>query len=105
MTKPIIVHIARGESGQETPPQYSTFEIVPDGATTVLNILRNVYAEMDPTVAHRNFCCHIGVCLACYVEVNGEKVKGCERIVEPGEEITVGPVADEPLVRDTVVAF
>lgn len=69
---------------------------------TVLEALERVQAERDPSLVFRRNC-GAGRCGSCAVEVNGEPALACKRLLEPGEEVGVGPMERYPVVRDLAV--
>lgn len=104
MRDPIKVRIIRGD---KTAPgrQSSAFEIKKIEPLTVYRALVEIYENMDQTLAFRTHRCYRGTCGSCSVTVNGQKARGCKKLIFPGESVELGPDPNFEIVRDLVVDF
>ncbi|MCL5958526.1 MAG: 2Fe-2S iron-sulfur cluster-binding protein [Chloroflexi bacterium] len=72
---------------------------------TVSRILEKIYLSRDRSLGYRHFCCKIGRCLSCLVQVNGKVVQACKETVAPGADIRLGAADAEKLIRDLAIDF
>lgn len=103
--KTITARVYRCNPLDGQPSRYDTYKIEASDPMTVLMILRHIFQNFDPTIAFRDFECYQGVCLSCMMIVKGKRERACSAIVKPGEEVTVEPLPDHPLIKDLVVSF
>lgn len=68
---------------------------------TVLDLLRAIADEQDPTLAFRHSC-GMGKCGSCGISVNGEPTLSCQRLVEE-DEILLEPLPNFRVVKDLIV--
>lgn len=101
----IIAKILRSKQDEKDTSHYESYRLPTEESLTVLVILQTIQKEIDPTLAFRNSLCNRGVCGSCFLKVNGKTVRGCKTLVSPGEEVTIEPVPNYPLIRDLVVDF
>jgi succinate dehydrogenase iron-sulfur subunit len=99
-TRRFRVHRFDRESGPATAQEHE----VPVGeATTVLEALRWIQLQRDPSLSLRHSCFHAS-CGTCGVRVNGREGLACVTAVEPdGGTVTVEPLANLPVLTDLVV--
>ena len=84
-------------------PRYEEFDVPVSEGTSVLDALRWIQLQQDPTLALRHSCFHAS-CGTCGVQVNGREVLMCVTAVHDlGREITVEPMANIPVLTDLVV--
>ena len=91
--------IRRGEKGEE--PSWSRFDVAYEPGQSVLDGLRRIRIETDPTLAFRYSCINANACKECMMELDGETVYACTARLEP-REMTVRPLHNKKLVRDLV---
>jgi succinate dehydrogenase/fumarate reductase-like Fe-S protein len=85
-------------------PKSGHFEIheVPfEPGQSVLDGLRWIRANRDPTLAIRFSCINANACKECMMEIDGHTVYACTSRLEP-REMTVQPLSNKALVRDLV---
>jgi len=85
-------------------PQAGKFEIydVPfEPGQSVLDGLRWIRANHDPTLAIRFSCINANACKECMMEIDGNTVYACTARLEP-REMTVQPLSNKAPVRDLV---
>jgi succinate dehydrogenase/fumarate reductase-like Fe-S protein len=68
---------------------------------TVLDGLRWIRANRDPSLAIRFSCINANACKECMVSLDGETVYACTSRLEP-REMTLAPLPNKRLVRDLV---
>jgi succinate dehydrogenase/fumarate reductase-like Fe-S protein len=91
--------VQRGEPGEA--PRWDRFEVHFEAGQSVLDGLRMVRAEQDPTVAIRYSCINANACKECMILVDGKVVYACTRRLEP-REMKLQPLPNKMLVRDLV---
>ncbi len=94
----VTVRVRRFEAGRTWLQEYEV-ECTPP--VTVLDLLRTIADEQDPSLAFR-YACGMGKCGSCALVVNGEPALSCQRLVEE-EEILLEPLSHLPVVKDLVV--
>ena len=77
------------------------FEVPFEPGQSVLDGLRWVRVNRDPTLAFRFSCLNANACKECMMEVDGEVVYACLARLEP-RDMRLAPVHNQPLVRDLV---
>lgn len=97
----IVLHVQRAPKGE--PQRWECYELAADEATTVFMALRAIYQTLDGTLAFRNYTCWKGLCRACEVTVDGEPVKGCLAVLQPGGEYRIEPREECAVQRDLFV--
>jgi len=101
----IVARVFRFNPEEDPHPSYMTYEIETETPMTVHRILKHIHENMDPTLAFRDYTCISGVCGGCLVKANGSPVRGCQRRVDPGEEVVIEPQDGYPVIRDVVTDF
>ena len=78
-----------------------TYEVPFECGQSVLDGLRWIRANRDPTLAIRFSCINANACKECMVEVDGVTAYACTTRLEP-RDMTVKPLPNKTLVRDLV---
>lgn len=91
--------IRRG--GELSSTKYSRFVIAFQESETVLDGLRRVRAEQDPSLAFRFSCINANACKECMMLIDGKVTYACTARLEP-REMRLEPLPNKPLVRDLV---
>jgi succinate dehydrogenase/fumarate reductase-like Fe-S protein len=78
-----------------------TYEVPFEPGQSVLDGLRWIRANRDPSLAIRFSCINANACKECMVAVDGETVYACTARLEP-REMAVAPLGNKTLVRDLV---
>jgi succinate dehydrogenase/fumarate reductase-like Fe-S protein len=87
--------------GDAASGHFETFEVPFEMGQSVLDGLRWIRANRDPTLAIRFSCINANACKECMMEIDGATVYACtERLAE--REMTVRPLPNKGLVRDLV---
>ncbi len=80
---------------------HETFEVPFEPGQSLLDGLRRIRAEQDPSLAIRFSCINANACKECIVKLDGKTVYACTtRLIEA--EMTVEPLPNKPLIRDLV---
>jgi fumarate reductase iron-sulfur subunit len=103
MTTDVLkVTIERGAGGESAPV---TFEVPAYESQTVLDVVSWVQQNVDPTLSYR-FACRVGMCGSCAMMVNGVPRWTCRTHISKvlkGNEVTIGPLRNLPVIKDLVV--
>ena len=99
MTPTATLLIRRGIAGEE--PSWSRFEVTYEPGQSVLDGLRRIRIEQDPTLAFRYSCINANACKECMMRVDGKVVYACTARLEP-REMQLEPLGNKPLIRDLV---
>jgi succinate dehydrogenase/fumarate reductase-like Fe-S protein len=95
--------IQRGTAGEA--PRHDAFEISFEPGESVLDGLRRLRIEADPTLAFRYACLNANACKECMMTLDGKVIYACTARLE-AREMVLAPLPNKPLVRDlaTVIA-
>jgi succinate dehydrogenase/fumarate reductase-like Fe-S protein len=77
------------------------YEVPFESGQSVLDGLRWIRANRDPTLAIRFSCINANACKECMVEIDGATAYACTTRLEP-RGMTVKPLPNKTLVRDLV---
>ncbi len=99
MMETAILEIERREAGGAV--RVETFEVPFEAGQSVLDGLRWVRVNCDPTLAFRYSCLNANACKECMMEVDGKVVYACLARLEP-RTLRLAPLSNKPLVRDLV---
>ncbi|MEX0762281.1 MAG: succinate dehydrogenase iron-sulfur subunit [Dehalococcoidia bacterium] len=93
----------------ETPSKeahYQEFSVDVHESSSVLDALIKVREEVDGTLALR-CSCRASICGSCSMRVNGQATLVCktrlEEVAPNGEQITIDPMGNMPVIKDLVV--
>ena len=91
--------IVRGtQAGAQTE---EAFDVPFEAGQSVLDGLRWIRANRDPSLAFRFSCISANACKECMMRIDGNVVYACLERLEP-REMHLEPLANKPLVRDLV---
>ncbi|MFZ1150197.1 MAG: 2Fe-2S iron-sulfur cluster-binding protein [Xanthobacteraceae bacterium] len=99
MTAVAKLKIRRGSHGE--PARWQTFEVPFEPGQSVLDGLRWLRINKDPTLAMRFSCINANACKECMIQLDGETVYACTARLEP-REMTLTPLPNKALIRDLV---
>jgi succinate dehydrogenase/fumarate reductase-like Fe-S protein len=91
--------IRRGTVGEA--PRFDTYEVPFEHGASVLDGLRWLRINKDPSIAVRYSCINANACKECMIQVDGETVYACTARLEP-REMTLEPLPNKKLIRDLV---
>ncbi|HEX9461562.1 MAG TPA: 2Fe-2S iron-sulfur cluster-binding protein [Alphaproteobacteria bacterium] len=89
--------IRRGNPGEAAT--WDSFEVAFEPGQSVLDGLRRIRIERDPTLAFRFSCINANACKECMMLVDGKVVYACTARLEP-REMRLEPLPNKALVRD-----
>jgi fumarate reductase iron-sulfur subunit len=98
-SKHLKVTIERGPNTQDV------FEVPAYDNQTVLDVVSWVQQNADPTLSYR-FACRVGMCGSCAMMVNGVPRWTCRTHINKvlnGNEVTIGPLRNLPVIKDLAV--
>lgn len=99
--KTTTIRIQRGVS-DDGQPLYSLYEVAFEAGAKILDGLRTIQREIDPTLGFR-WECRSGICGTCTVMVDGIPRLSCEAVLEPDRTITLAPLPRFPVIKDLLV--
>jgi succinate dehydrogenase/fumarate reductase-like Fe-S protein len=100
----IKASVLRFDPVKDDAPRFKTYEIEADEPISAMALVARIH-DMDPTFACRTPMCFKGVCGSCLLRVDGQNVRGCTRLVLPGDDVVIEPHSRYELIRDVVVDF
>ena len=80
---------------------FESFEVPFEQGQTVLDGLRWIRAQRDPSLAIRFSCINANACKECMIRVDGKTVYACTTRLVPGE-MTLEPLPNKKLIKDLV---
>lgn len=81
--------------------RWERYEVPFEPGQSVLDGLRWIRINRDPTLAIRFSCINANACKECMVEIDGKTVYACtERLA--AREMKIAPLSNKKLVRDLV---
>jgi len=81
--------------------RWESYEVPFEPGQSVLDGLRWIRANRDPTLAIRFSCINANACKECMIELDGETVYACTARLQP-REMTLAPLPNKKLIRDLV---
>ena len=98
------VKIFRFDPGVDKEPRYETYQ-TPYKEYTVLDVLRYILENQDPTLSFRFGCAGSGYqrCGSCPVLVNGRPALCCKKQAE--QEMTIEPHPKFEVIKDLAIDF
>jgi succinate dehydrogenase/fumarate reductase-like Fe-S protein len=101
MSESSVLHaelvVRRGAPGEA--PRYETWRVPYEEGQTVLDALRWIRVNADPTLALRYSCINANACKECMMQVDGKAEYACLARLAP-RVIRVEPLAKKTLVHD-----
>jgi succinate dehydrogenase/fumarate reductase-like Fe-S protein len=89
--------IRRGAEGE--PQSWSCYEVAFEPGQSVLDGLRRLRIEADPTLAFRYSCINANACKECLILIDGDVAYACTARLEP-REMKLEPLPNKRLLRD-----
>ena len=87
----------RGEAADAG--RWERYDVPFEAGQSVLDGLRWIRANRDPSLAIRFSCINANACKECMLELDGKTVYACTARLEP-REMQVAPLPNKKLVRD-----
>lgn len=94
MTETAVLVIRRGD-------QWERFEVPFERGQSVLDGLRRIRVDQDPTLAFRYSCINANACKECIILLDNKVVYACTARLE-AREMRVEPLPNKRLLRDLV---
>src|ERR1700730_11911242 len=91
--------VRRGEAAGAG--RWESYEVPFEPGQSVLDGLRWIRANRDPSLAIRFSCINANACKECMLELDGKTVYACTARLEP-REMMLAPLSNKRLVRDLV---
>ncbi len=102
MSELASVKVFRFDPAVDGEAKYATYDNIPYQERTVLEVIKTIYEEHDPTLAFREGCDN-GTCSGCALTVNNEPVLACQKLAE--KEMVIAPHPKFAIIKDLVVDF
>lgn len=99
MSETATLKIWRGKTPNKG--RWETHDVPFERGQSVLDGLRWVRVNKDPSLAIRFSCINANACKECMMELDGETVYACTARLEP-REMSLAPLSNKTLVRDLV---
>ena len=99
MSETATLKVWRGLDAQDG--RFESYAVPFEPGQSVLDGLRWIRANRDPSLAIRFSCINANACKECMLELDGETVYACTARLEP-REMTLAPLGNKRLVRDLV---
>jgi succinate dehydrogenase/fumarate reductase-like Fe-S protein len=99
MSETATLNIWRGQDRGQG--HWECHEVPFERGQSVLDGLRWIRVNRDPSLAIRFSCINANACKECMMEVDGETVYACTARLEP-RLMTLAPLSNKKLVRDLV---
>lgn len=80
---------------------FESFDVPFEPGQTVLDGLRWIRAQRDPSLAIRFSCINANACKECMIRVDGKTVYACTTRLVSGE-MTLEPLPNKKLIKDLV---
>ena len=93
------LRVWRGQNAGEG--RWEHYDVPFEPGQSVLDGLRWIRLNRDPSLAIRFSCINANACKECMMELDGETVYACTARLEP-REMQVAPLSNKKLVRDLV---
>jgi succinate dehydrogenase/fumarate reductase-like Fe-S protein len=81
--------------------RWESYEVPFEPGQSVLDGLRWIRANRDPTLAIRFSCINANACKECMIELDGQTVYACTARLQ-SREMMLAPLSNKKLVRDLV---
>ncbi|HKT19480.1 MAG TPA: 2Fe-2S iron-sulfur cluster-binding protein [Stellaceae bacterium] len=97
MSRIATLVIRRGQPGEA--PRWTRYAMPFEPGQSVLDALRRIRAEHDPSLAFRFSCINANACKECVILVDGKTVYACTARLDE-REMRLEPLANKALIRD-----
>ena len=81
--------------------RWESYEVPFEPGQSVLDGLRWIRTQRDPSLAIRFSCINANACKECMIELDGKTVYACTARLEP-RQMVLAPLSNKILVRDLV---
>lgn len=101
----VYLKIFRFDPTRDFKPHYEVYEVPWCENLLLLQALKYVRDQCDPTLSFRDYSCGCCWCMSCLMTVDGKPRQACLTILEPHELVVVEPYWQYPVIKDLVVDF
>lgn len=102
----VTVRVQRFNPDNDQKPWLQDFSVPMTPATTILDALNYIKAELDGSLTYRRSCRH-AICGSCAMNVNGKNMLVCNTPLSSkltkDNQITIKPLPYLPIIKDMVV--
>ncbi len=102
MSETVTLRVLRSDPPPGSSEPYSVYEIPHFPNMDVLDALRYVRENLDPSLGFRAACGE-GKCGLCGVLVDGKPALACKKRLQADQKVTLDPLPGFPIVRDLFV--
>jgi len=99
MSETAMLRIWRGVDAKAG--RFEIYAVPFEPGQSVLDGLRWIRVNRDPSLAIRFSCINANACKECMIEVDGKTVYACTERLEP-RQMTLAPLSNKKLIRDLV---
>ena len=99
MSRTATLLIRRGEPGEA--PRWARYAVPFEPGQSVLDGLRRIRTQEDPSLAFRFSCINANACKECMILIDGKTVYACTARLEE-REMRLEPLGNKALIRDLV---
>jgi succinate dehydrogenase/fumarate reductase-like Fe-S protein len=99
MSDVATLKVWRGDSADAG--RWERYQVPFEAGQSVLDGLRWIRANRDPSLAIRFSCINANACKECMMELDGKTVYACTARLA-AREMTLAPLSNKPLLRDLV---
>lgn len=96
--KPVSTLVVRRGLADESL-SWSRYEIAYESGQSVLDGLRQIRNQHDPSLAFRYSCISANACKECLILIDGQVAYACTARLEP-REMRLEPLPNKPVLRD-----
>jgi succinate dehydrogenase/fumarate reductase iron-sulfur protein len=98
----VTVRVSRYDPERDDGPRLESHEIPFKRGMTILDALRYITDNIDPSLSYR-WNCRTGQCGSCAVMINDKPGLACRTRMESGGTYTIRPMERLPVIKDLVV--
>ncbi len=99
--KPHIARLKIWRGSARDAGRFDTYEVPFEPGQSVLDGLRWLRINRDPSLAMRFSCINANACKECMMQLDDETIYACTGRLEP-REMTLTPLPNKVLIRDLV---
>ncbi|MFQ6107493.1 MAG: succinate dehydrogenase iron-sulfur subunit [Thermoplasmata archaeon] len=100
----VVLRVFRFNPEKDTRPHYDDFAIDSSRGMPLLDALKMIKVETDPSLSFRHSC-RSAICGSCAMTINGKNSLACKTQIRSlkGNRILVQPLPGYPVIKDLVV--
>jgi ferredoxin len=101
----VVLKVFRYDPDRDITPRYDSYEIPYEEGMTVQIALKNIYENVDNTLAYKDTFCYSLQCYGCIVKLNGKRVRACATPLSRGQTAIVEPASIHAVIKDLAIDF